>query len=378
MQAEEREAARRVAAGYGRLPRQRGPARRRRPSPVAVAVALTAGVGVVGVGLVTGLRLTGAPAAVGAPDPVAPLTPAVSHAVPAWARAPVTCPPATTTVTDADGLTAALEAAEPGAVIQLADGVYRGLFTAKADATSRPIYLCGGRGAVLDGGSTQTGYGLHLQGASGWRVVGFTIRDAKKGVMLDGVHGAVLQGLRVEQIGDEAVHLRRSSTHNVVRGLVIRATGLRDRPFGEGLYVGTARKNWCSISGCGPDPSDGNVLVGNDIAGTTAESVDIKEGTTGGYVVGNRFDGTGMTATDSWVDVKGDGWVLARNIGVRTPHDGFQTHVVVPGWGDRNLFTANRMTIGGGGVGIRISRRLTNRVKCDNEAAGELSNVSCR
>jgi hypothetical protein len=75
----------------------------------------------------------------------------------------------------------------------------------------------------------------------------------------------------------------------------VRETGRRKPKFGEGIYVGTARSNWCHISACRPDRSDRNVVEGNDIAGTTAESVDVKEGTSDGVVRGNRFDGSSMT-----------------------------------------------------------------------------------
>ena len=79
-------------------------------------------------------------------------------------------------------------------------------------------------------------------------------------------------------------------------------------------------------SDCLPDRSDRNVLEGNDIAETTAESVDIKEGTTGGTVRGNTFSGVGMSAADAWVDVKGNEWQIVGNVGADAPEDGFQTH----------------------------------------------------
>jgi len=61
----------------------------------------------------------------------------------------------------------------------------------------------------------------------------------------------------------------------------------------------------------------------NDISLTTAEAVDIKEGTTGGTLRKNRFAGAGMTAADSWVDVKGNGWTIAENTGNGGVVDGF-------------------------------------------------------
>ncbi|HZE50763.1 MAG TPA: hypothetical protein VE074_14430, partial [Jatrophihabitantaceae bacterium] len=64
----------------------------------------------------------------------------------------VTCPSATT-VHSADDLTKALAAVHPGDAIRLSDGIYTGKFVATMSGTSaQPIFLCGGIGAVLDGG----------------------------------------------------------------------------------------------------------------------------------------------------------------------------------------------------------------------------------
>src|SRR6478735_10329398 len=154
----------------------------------------------------------------------------------------VSCPDATVHVDTADELDAALAAAFPGDVIALADGVYEGNFTATADGTENaPIFLCGSRAAVLDAGGPKEGYVLHLDGASYWRVVGFTVSNGQKGVMADGVTFSVLQDMHVTGTGDEAIHLRRFSTDNAVIGNDIDTTGLRRDKFGEGVYVGTAQ-----------------------------------------------------------------------------------------------------------------------------------------
>jgi hypothetical protein len=222
-------------------------------------------------------------------------------------------------------LTDALAAAGPGTVIRLADGVYSGTFTANRSGTAAaPVFLCGSPAAILDGGSVTGGYVLHLESVAHWRVSGFEIRNGQKGVILDSATDVGLQDLTVRQIGDEAVHLRRNSTGNVVRGLRISGTGQRRDKFGEGIYVGSAESNWCEITGCQPDRSDRNAVLENTITGTTSESVDIKEGTSGGILAGNSFDGTGMTAADSWVDVKGNGWLITGNRGVVSTKDGFR------------------------------------------------------
>jgi hypothetical protein len=295
----------------------------------------------------------------------------------------VRCPAATVEVTTADELTAALADAAPGDVIELADGTYAGAFVARTSGTaSAPIWLCGGRDAVLDGGGPRKGYGLHLVPAQHWRVVGFTVRNAQKGVMADGTSGTVIQDLLVEDIGDEAVHLRSGSTGNAVLANTIRRTGLRRDKFGEGVYVGSAHSNWPKYSGGEPDRSDFNLVADNEISETGAESVDIKEGTTGGAVLRNTFDGAGMTGGDSWIDVKGNEWLIAGNSGRNAPEDGMQTHRILDGWGARNVFTSNTFDGSGSGLGIYVHDPddTDNVVRCDNRttAGGPVtSNVAC-
>jgi copper-binding protein NosD len=311
---------------------------------------------------------------------------ATPHATPnagpaAAAPATVGCDGAGTDVATAEQLTAALAAAQPGGLIRLAAGRYAGHFTlATAGTADAPVTVCGPRTAVLDGGSDD-GYTLHLDHADHARVAGFTVRGGQKGVVVDASSHVVVDGLAVTEVGEEAVHLRRGSSDNVVRRTVIRATGLRTEKFGEGIYIGSAKSNWCTYSDCQPDRSDRNVVEDNDIAETTAESVDIKEGTTGGTLRGNTFSGAGMSAADAWVNVKGNEWQIVGNVGADAPEDGFQTHRILDGWGARNTFVDNRATVNGPGYGINITKdEDDNHVACSNTAvaAGKgLSTITC-
>ena len=333
-------------------------------------------------------RSSGAPPPTRSEEPAPGDEPSAPPAEPvAWppglpAADPVTCPPATVEVRTAEELQAALDDARPGDVIALADGTYEGEFTASAQGTEEePVWLCGSADAVLQGPGTDDGFVLHLQGVAHWRLVGFTVREGKKGVMADGTTSSVLQDLTVTEIGDEAVHLRTGSTDNVVRGLTISDTGQRREKFGEGVYVGTAESNWCDLSDCGPDRSDRNAVVANTITGTTAEAVDVKEGTTGGLVAGNSFDGAGMEGdADSWVDVKGNGWLVQDNRGTTAETSGFEVNEAVEGWGRDNTFDANRADVRGSGYGIEL-RVPDNRVTCANTATRAeegLTNTDCR
>lgn len=305
----------------------------------------------------------------------------------------VTCPSQGRTVSTADALKVALRNARPGTVIKLADGRYTGLFETTASGTAdRPIWLCGSPNAVLAGEGIKSGYVFHLDGAQHWRLVGFTVVDGQKGVMADGTTGTVIQGLTVHTIGDEGIHLRRHSVGNRVIANRIHDTGLRRDKFGEGVYIGSAISNWCSLTDCQPDRSDRNIISANVIGPTTSEGIDVKEGTTRGILAGNRIDGSGTTAADSLVDVKGTAWLIEGNIGLAAPLDGFQTHQIVPRWGERNLFRRN--SVAGGPIPAEVAEKedtgkrygfafrpvAANVVTCDNTVTGglALANVPCR
>jgi hypothetical protein len=145
--------------------------------------------------------------------------------------------------------------------------------------------------------------------------------------------------------------------------------------------VGSAESNWCQLTDCEPDRSDRNLVEANDIAGTTAEAVDIKEGTSDGVLRGNVFDGSAMAESDSWVDVKGNDWTIEGNTGTSSPGDGFQVHEVVDGWGRGTVFRANSAN-DVPGLAINVAGPSTIRndttVTCDNDDGDDgRSNVTC-
>lgn len=340
-------------------------------------------------GLATVLAL-GSALATGCAGPTTPSAPIFTpprstEAVPASPLATVPCSDsAGQDVSTADQLRAALDQAQPGTVIHLRDGTYSGQFEITTAATAdRPITLCGSRAAVLDGGPVdEDGYTLHLRDADHWRLSGFTIHGGQKGLMIDSTRGALIEGLLIHEVGDEAVHLRTASSDNTVQANTIRRTGLRKEKFGEEIYVGSARSNWCTYSNCEPDRSDRNTIQGNDIADTTSEAIDIKEGTSNGVLRGNTFSGAAMTAAGSWVDIKGNNWTIADNIGVDAPEDGFQSHKILDGWGERNTFHGNIATVNASGYAINITKKdLGNAVSCTNRATNAdagLSNIPCQ
>jgi len=279
-------------------------------------------------------------------------------------------------VTNASQLTAALADARAGDTIVMAATTYAGRFVATANGTSAsPITLQGPVTAVLDGGSNGTGYGFHLNGADYWRLVGFTVRNSKKGIVLDNAVRCALDTLTVRDIGEEAVHFRTFSSDNTIQNSTITNTGLVTPGFGEGVYIGSAESNWGTYTGGQPDRCDRNQVLNNHIGpNVRAETIDVKEGTTGGLVQGNTLDATGLSGAnfaDSWMDMKGNDYVIAGNHGINPGgntqiKDGFQTHIKVSIWGNDNRFSGNTADVRGPGYGFWIDPQTSNTVCNDN------------
>ncbi|NGO69585.1 right-handed parallel beta-helix repeat-containing protein [Streptomyces boncukensis] len=273
----------------------------------------------------------------------------------------------TVEVHDAAELKDALAQARGGDTIRLADGVYRGNFkTSRAGGAGSPVTLTGSPDAVLTAGG---GYGLHLNRASHWNLRGFTVTGGQKGIVMDGADGVHIDGVTVHGLDMEAVHWRSSSSDGSIRNSTIRDTGNNGRGMGEGVYVGSA-------GGTG-DRSDSilieNNTLGPDIGG---ENIDIKEGTTGARIIGNTFDGSGLTGAnydDSWVDIKGNDVLVEDNVGRNTTNDGFQTHEVQDGWGCGAVFRGNRADLTGATGGDRYAINVTNYAagSCEVTVAGD-------
>lgn len=291
---------------------------------------------------------------------------------------------ATVSVTSASQLKTALAGAKAGMTISLADGTYTGKWVASAAGTaSAPITLVGSRKAILTTGSTGSGYALNVKG-SYWNLTGFSVTKAAKGIVLDNSDYSIIDGVDVGNIGQEAVHMRTSSTNVTIRNSLVHDTGITTKAYGEGIYVGSANSNWSSVMGSSskPDQSNNVLIEKNTITNTSAEGIDIKEGTTGGRVIGNVFKNSGYSgenSADSWVDVKGNGYVISGNSGSGTRLDAFQVHSVLSGWGGTNTFSGNSVTsVPGYEVNI-ASKTAGNVVRCKSSAAGMgLTNVTCK
>ena len=281
--------------------------------------------------------------------------------------------PAGTAVATATQLKAALAAAKPGGVIVMSPGTYLGKFAITVSGTAAlPITLCGPQTAIIDGGTNS--HTFSLVGASWWQLTGFQIQHGLKGLDLSHSSNNVVTGLYVHDTKDAGVHVNSFSTYNTFNGLLIRHVAA------EAFYIGSARTNWCMYSGCLPDASDHNTIENSDIAGTISDPIDLKEGSSFGTVSNNRIDGTGMTAK-SWINIKGNGYLVTGNVGTNSPRDGYDVHQILVGWGNNNVLSLNQATVNGPGYAYYVQPgTVGNHVLCNNTftaAALGFGNIAC-
>ena len=320
-------------------------------------------------------------------------TPPTPTPTPTPTGPPATVPPSgpIIDVATAAQFTAALAAVRPGQTIRLAPGTYAGSFIGRQAATgSEPITVTGPATAILTnpdsaGSSTcsvpvdgfDPGYGFWLYGAPYWRLTGFTEAGAKKGIMIDASPHVTVDGVYVHEIGDEGVHFRRSSADGVIQNSRIENTGQTQPEYGEGIYLGSANSNWsCYGNTGGVDASDRVQVLNNRVGpNVAAEHVDVKEGTAGGVIRGNTWNGQGIAgqnSADSWLDVKGSDYLIENNTGTFTSPgvfaNGYETHNPTAGSGCGNVWRNNRSDLGGAGT---WAINVTSTSKC----AGHLNVV---
>lgn len=301
-------------------------------------------------------------------------------------------------VTNGVELRAALDDARPGDAITMADGTYKIKSTSvmvgkqnasaafrlsRSGTSTKPIVIQGSRAAIID---ADNDYGLHLFNANYVQLKGFTVAYGSKGIMLDRSSNNIIDSVEVRDIRQEGIHLRSFSNDNIVRNSNVHHTGIKDGviddQYGEGIYVGTANSNWGTYTDGAVDVSDRNKILNNTISYTGGEGIDIKEGTSNGIVQGNTFDNAGIAGgfADSWMDVKGNNWMITGNRGENALLDGFQVHGVYKGWGNNNTFT-NNVAENVKQNGFWLQNNVTgNVISCSNTAPGApagLSNVQC-
>ncbi len=225
------------------------------------------------------------------------------------------------TYSDINDIRNAMANAKPGDEIIIAPGTYTSQSGIK-DANGNFVQLTGGtngdkdnpiilRGAI----DPQTGDKptLTMSGSKlfmtitgdYWILKDFNIHGAKKGIILDDANHCQLINLEVHDIGEEAIHLRSNSSHNLIQNCNVHDTGITNSGIGEGIYIGTDRKNHNIYA-----PNCDNNTIDNCHIGpfVRAEGIDIKEGTQNTIVRNCTFDAKGISgqnSADAFIDLKG-------------------------------------------------------------------------
>ncbi len=280
-------------------------------------------------------------------------------------------------------LTVALRTVQPGTQIVLAPGTYTtpSLTITRSGTAEAPVRLCGPRDAIIAAGNE---YAVVLRGASHWRLRGFRISNSFSGLHLErGSNYNVIDSLEVDNTYQEGIAIQGFSSHNTVQWSYVHDTGRRSQ-YGEGIYIGSDNGHWnWWTPDSRPDNSDSNSVLHTRIERTSAENIDVKEGTTGQLIQFNSFADTGPFA---WVALRGSGTQVLDNEGIRGHDAGFQvwTHPsLYPAWGHDNVFRRNRadvQTPGSIGFSIKPGQENDNFVYCDNvvvNAPRGLANVPC-
>ncbi len=237
-------------------------------------------------------------------------------------------------------LSNAIRGAKAGDMIYMADGTYHGAFEFRKKKGNkwRPITLCGSRKAVIDGKGRNVGLLVHK--SEYVNVVGITVKNASKGIRLETAKHCTLDRAMVTKTHSEAIHIQYRSHYNTVQNCTVTNTGRRKKQVGEGIYLGSSRRN---------TPRDiciGNKILYNKIGpGVTAEPIDVKENSKDGYIIGNYLDGKdlcGCPDAVSLINVKGNGYRIENNVGKNAMQDFFKTSKTIKGQGRNNVFKANK------------------------------------
>ncbi len=246
----------------------------------------------------------------------------------------------TVNVYDTTQLQTALNTASPGDIITLHPGNYIGsratsgetrrfyddgfgrayFYSNKNGTRNAPITLTSANKnnkQTLLGDNINLGYVFLLEGDH-WIIKNLKFSGTQKGIMLEGANHNVMDNVEVYNTGQEAVHFRNSSSYNTIKNCYIHSTGKRVGYEGsaEGVYIGTNKGNEADKQ----DFSDYNRIAGCKIGpGITAESIDVKAGTTGTVIEYNHLLADGIIGTagspqaDSFIDLKGTDVIVRNN-----------------------------------------------------------------
>eukprot|EP00984_Skeletonema_dohrnii_P033404 scaffold29864_cov150-Skeletonema_dohrnii-CCMP3373.AAC.1 len=231
--------------------------------------------------------------------------------------------------TNTTTLHAALLSVEPGDEIILAPGTYYDEDGISGTASHFPAQVDGLPNAritlrgedpnnkpLLSGSDAGSRTVLRVFGDY-WTVQDLAVTNGQKGIIFDNANYGEIKNCHVYGIGYEAIHIRDGSDNCLVEGCNVHDTGIRNKGFGEAIYVGTDRGSWGRY-----DPYVWNTTIRNCTLGpyVSAEAFDIKEGTQDTLIEFNTVDATGISDAnyaDSFVDIKAARTIVRYNTFIR-------------------------------------------------------------
>ena len=265
-------------------------------------------------------------------------------------------------------LESALSSASAGDKIVIASGTYVGNFKLEEGGSqNKPIWIVGASASnmpILDGDDYNNSTALAIDGedAGGIGYVyieNIKVTNARTGISVDQADYVTIDDVEVYEVGQSGIHLRDGSEYNIVKNSYIHDTGLYNVKYGEGVYIGSDYTKWPGGSSASEyDPAVDYAQILNNKIGpnVTAEHIDIKEGSSYAFVIGNTFDAEGMNDIIngglSFIDFKGNYAEAAYNIGDQNDNEYFENAFEIneksDNWGAYNDIHDNTVTFDDG------------------------------
>ena len=186
--------------------------------------------------------------------------------------------------------------------------------------------------------------------------------------------GSVIQGLTVTDIGDEAIHLRSPAPTTSCSTTRSATPGCGATSSARASTSARRSSNWGTYTDWRARPQRLQPRAGQHHQRRRPRRRSTsRKARPAERVIDNTFDGSGMTGADSWVDVKGNDWLIEGNTGTQRAEDGFQTHQILDGWGDNNVFIDNNAEGGLASTSTSWPERPTSSVQRPASATSDVN-----